>query len=291
MCGRFASARRRAELLEEFGVQRDRVETDLGPDYNVAPTKRIYAVLSRRSGSSDGPASGDSASPGSAEPAEPAERQLRVVRWGLVPYWAKDRAIGSRMINARSETVADKPAFRRAFARRRCLIPADGFYEWQQITANGSKRKQPYYIYRADGGVLAFAGLYELWRDPSVPDDHPDSWLWTATVITTRAEDEVGQIHDRMPMVITPSAWPDWLDPGNTDVAGVAPLLVPAASSGLTSHPVSTAVNNVRNNGPELTEAVSDAASAPPPAPRPRSGPSDAHPPDGAAASSGGTLF
>ena len=104
---------------------------------------------------------------------EPAERQLRVVRWGLVPYWAKDRAIGSRMINARAETLAEKPAFRRAFARRRCLLPADGFYEWQQVADGGGKRKQPYYIYRSDGGVLAFAGLYELWRDPSVPEDRP----------------------------------------------------------------------------------------------------------------------
>src|SRR5581483_3133792 len=119
-----------------------------------------------------------------AEPG-PAQRQLRVVRWGLVPYWAKDPSVGSRMINARSETVAEKPAFRRAFARRRCLLPADGFYEWQQVEENGKKRKQPYYIYRSDGRALAFAGLYELWRDPGVPDDHENAWLWTATIITT----------------------------------------------------------------------------------------------------------
>ena len=259
MCGRFASARRRAELLEEFGVQRDRAEADLPPDYNVAPTKRIYTVLTRHSGSSQEPAAArHSGSPQEPAPAgeEPAERQLRVLRWGLVPYWAKDRAIGSRMINARAETVAAKPAFRRAFARRRCLIPADGFYEWQQVADGGGKRKQPYYIYRTDGGVLAFAGLYELWRDPSVPEDDPGAWLWTATIITTRAEDEVGRIHDRMPMVIDSSAWPDWLDPDNTDPAGVTPLLVPASSGALSSHPVSTAVNSVRNNGPELREPL-----------------------------------
>jgi len=262
MCGRFASARRRAELLEEFSVQRDRADTDLAPDYNVAPTKKIYAVLTRNSGS-----------PQDSAPAtdEPAERQLRVLRWGLVPYWAKDRAIGSRMINARAETVAEKPAYRRAFARRRCLLPADGFYEWQQVTDGEGKRKQPYYIYRSDGRVLAFAGLYELWRDPSVPEDDPDSWLWTATIITTRAEDEVGQIHDRMPMVIEPSAWADWLDPGLTATADVRPLLVPASSGALTSYPVSTAVNNVRNNGPELREPIPGA-----------------HPPDGPSARSGG---
>jgi putative SOS response-associated peptidase YedK len=284
MCGRFASARRRAELLEEFGVQRDRVQTDLAPDYNVAPTKKIYAVLTR-----------NPSAPQDAAPAddEPAERQLRVVRWGLVPYWAKDRAIGSRMINARAETLAEKPAFRRAFARRRCLLPADGFYEWQQVTDGGGKRKQPYYIYRSDGGVLAFAGLYELWRDPSVPEDDPDSWLWTATIVTTRAEDEVGQIHDRMPMVIDTSAWADWLDPGLTAAADVTPLLVPASAAALRSYPVSTAVNNVRNNGPELREPVADpgtgAGSSESPGPQP--GPSGAHPPDGAAAGSGATLF
>jgi putative SOS response-associated peptidase YedK len=284
MCGRFASARRRAELLEEFSVQRDRAETDLAPDYNVAPTKRIYAVLTRNSGSPQ-----DSAPAGD----EPVERQLRVLRWGLVPYWAKDRAIGSRMINARAETVAEKPAFRRAFARRRCLLPADGFYEWQQVTDGGGKRKQPYYIYRSDGGVLAFAGLYELWRDPSVPEDDPDSWLWTATIITTSAEDEVGQIHDRMPMVIEPSAWADWLDPGLTAAADVTPLLVPASSGALTSYPVSTAVNNVRNNGPELREPLPEpgTASGSPDTPGPQPGPSGAHPPDGAPAGSGGASF
>ncbi len=218
------------------------------------------------------------------------------MRWGLVPYWAKDPAIGSRMINARAETVAEKPAFRRAFAKRRCLLPADGFYEWQQIADGGGKRKQPYYIYRADGGVLAFAGLYELWRDRSVPEDHDGGWLWTATIITTQAQDEVGRIHDRMPMVIDPSRWQDWLDPGHTDVADLGRLLVPAMSGGLTSHPVSTAVNNVRNNGPQLTDVLTDAPAgggpaAAPPESQPRSGPSGAHPPDGAPAGSGDTLF
>jgi len=254
MCGRFASARKRVELLEEFGVQHDRAGDELRPDYNVAPTKPVYAVLTRHSGEKesarDKHGDGQRAEPG------PAERQLRVVRWGLVPYWAKDPSIGSRMINARAETVAEKPAYRRAFARRRCLLPADGFYEWVQVTEDGKKRKQPYYIHRADGGPLAFAGLYELWRDQSVPGDADGAWLWTTTIITTTATDEVGQIHDRMPMVIETAAWPDWLDPGNTEVTGLQELLVPAVSGGLTSHPVSMAVNNVRNNGPELVEAI-----------------------------------
>ena len=187
MCGRYASARKRIELLEEFGAQSDGVDEPLAPDYNVAPTKPVYAVLTRE------------------------ERQLRIVRWGLVPFWAKDVKIGSRMINARAETVSEKPAFRRAFAQRRCLLPADGYYEWQ---ASESGPKQPIYISRSDGNSLAFAGLYELWRDPAVERDDPDAWLWTTTIITTSAPDELGHIHDRMPMIIDPAGWSDWLDPG-----------------------------------------------------------------------------
>jgi putative SOS response-associated peptidase YedK len=262
MCGRYASARKRIELLEEFSVQSDRTAEELKPDYNVAPTKPVYAVMTRRpddrDGAEDQPAgrgsskgAADSESPGSADDA--AQRQLRIVRWGLVPFWAKDVKIGSRMINARAETVAEKPAFRRAFAQRRCLLPADGYYEWQQ---QGGGPKQPIYITPADGHELAFAGLYELWRDPSVPRDDPDAWLWTATVITTSAPDELGHIHDRMPMVIDPATWADWLDPANHEISDLRSLLVPAATSGLTTYPVSTAVNSVRNNGPSLIEPV-----------------------------------
>jgi len=178
------------------------------------------------------------------------------VRWGLVPFWAKDPSIGSRMINARVETVDSKPAFRRAFAKRRCLLPADGFYEWMKVSDLGKVRKQPYYIHRADGGVLAFAGLYELWRDRSVPEDHQQAWLWTSVIITTSAPDEEGRIHERMPMVIDPARWGDWLDPANGDAAHVHALLAPAAASGLASYPVGTAVNYVRNNGPALIEPL-----------------------------------
>ena len=247
MCGRYASARKRIELLEEFRVQRDRVAEPLAPDYNVAPTKPVYSVLTRHQ---DGGA-----------------RELRVVRWGLVPSWAKDVSIGSRLINARAETVGEKPAFRRAFARRRCLLPADGYYEWQKpggSAAADSPRgkgtgKQPYYIHRADGRLLAFAGLYELWRDRARSDDDPDAWLWSAAIITTSAPDELGKIHDRMPMIIGPGSWTDWLDPDNTDPGDLRPLLVPAAAEALQSYPVSTEVNSVRNNGPGLVEhAVPD---------------------------------
>jgi putative SOS response-associated peptidase YedK len=290
MCGRFASARKRQELLEEFGVQRDRVAEPLRPDYNVAPTKPVYAVVTRRP---EDAAKEHGAGPGGAgrqegehqagrqegerqagEP-EPRERQpgehegvreLRVVRWGLVPFWAKDISIGSRLINARAETVATKPAFRRAFARHRCLLPADGFYEWEKSGDPKSPRKQPYYIRREDGGVLAFAGLYELWRDKDRPDDDPDSWLWTATIITTRAEDEVGRIHDRMPMVIEPARWADWLDPAASSTEALHGLMTPAASVHLTTYPVSTEVNSVRHNGPgpiEPMEGDSEPAGSP----------------------------
>ena len=274
MCGRFASARKRQELLEEFGVQRDRVTEPLRPDYNVAPTKPVYAVVTRlpkdgEDGSAEGGRSEDSSgerspgersrgedSPGERSRGEdsPGERssgerspgqhgasdhggvrELRVVRWGLVPFWAKDISIGSRLINARAETVATKPAFRRAFARHRCLLPADGFYEWEKSGDPKHPRKQdPYYIRREDGGVLAFAGLYELWRDKDQPEDDRDAWLWTATIITTRAEDLVGRIHDRMPMVIDPARWADWLDPAAASAEALHGLMTPAASAHLT---------------------------------------------------------
>jgi putative SOS response-associated peptidase YedK len=249
MCGRYASARKRIELLEEFSVQRDQVTQPLQPDYNVAPTKPVYAVMDR-------PARVADHSPDNTGRAEVA-RELRVVRWGLVPPWAKDIKIGSRLINARAETVHEKPSFRRAFARRRCLLPADGYFEWQvREGEDGKKVKQPYFIHRADGGPLAFAGLYELWRDHAVPDGDPDAWLWTATIITTTAPDELGEIHDRMPMVIAPESWAGWLRPGSADIGGLRALLTPAAARGLASFPVSTAVNSVRNNGPDLIEPV-----------------------------------
>jgi putative SOS response-associated peptidase YedK len=265
MCGRYASARKRIELLEEFRIERDRVSEPLAPDYNVAPTKRVYAVVTRDARPSEAeqvPADGEASPAGVA-------RELRVVRWGLVPFWAKDPKIGSRMINARAETVDSKPAFRHAFKRRRCLLPADGYYEWQlpdgssEDEPKGKGAKQPYFITRSDDGPLAFAGLYELWRDAALPEDHERAWLWTATIITTSAPDELGKIHDRMPMVIEPDRWPDWLDPANNDPADLRALLAPAAVSGLISYPVSTAVNAVRNNGPQLIERLESGPGGP----------------------------
>ena len=243
MCGRYASSRRPEDLVEEFEIVHSRVDTPLAPDYNVAPTKEVYAVVER---------------PPSKDSDEPPERQLRVLRWGLVPSWAKDPAIGNKMINARMETVAEKPAFRRAFAARRCLLPADGYFEWyptSQLTAAGRPRKQPFFIRPQDHGTLAMAGLYEIWRDPTRGDDDPERFRWTCTVLTTQAEDALGHIHDRMPLMVEPDRWSAWLDP-TAPQGSLLDLLVPAAPGNLEAYPVSTLVSNVRNNGPELIEPL-----------------------------------
>jgi putative SOS response-associated peptidase YedK len=221
MCGRYASTRGRQELIDFFGIDDDEGD-ELEPDFNVAPTKPVPVVLTRE------------------------VRELHVARWGLVPFWAKDASIGARLINARLETVHEKPAFRRAFAKRRCLVPADGYYEWQ--TSEGGA-KQPFFIRPADGGVLVMAGLYEVWR-------RADERLLTCTVITTEATDDVGRIHDRMPMLVEPGRFAAWLDPALTTPEEARSLLRPAAEGRLRSHAVSTAVNKVRNNGPELVEPL-----------------------------------
>jgi putative SOS response-associated peptidase YedK len=248
MCGRYATARNPADLVEEFGVDRAIVDEQLAPNYNVAPTDEVYAVVERLD---------------KENPAAPPQRQLRVVRWGLVPSWAKDPKIGSRLINARAETLTEKPAFRRAFATRRCLLPADGYYEWYTDdeavdTPKSSKKgpkKQPYFIRNAGGGVLPIAGLYEFWKNPDALGDD-DPWLCTSTVITTEATDELGRIHDRMPMLVEPENWSTWLDPRVTDPQPLQRLLVPAAPGRLEAYPVSTEVNDVRHNGPQLVEPV-----------------------------------
>ena len=251
MCGRYASSRKPEDLVEEFEIDKVEVAETLVPDYNVAPTKQVYAVVQRPRSSED--------------KTGPSERQLRTLKWGLVPFWAKDPSIGNRMINARMETVHEKPAFRRAFASRRCLLPADGYYEWyatEQRTKAGKPVKQPFFIHPADGGVLAMAGLYEIWRDPTREDDDPARFSWTCTVLTTTAEDAVGHIHDRMPLLVEPERYAAWLDPSVSAVDELTRLLVPAAPGRLEAYPVSTLVNNVRNNGPELLDALASEPSA-----------------------------
>lgn len=248
MCGRYASSRRPEDLVEEFDIVETRIPGVLEADYNVAPTKEVYAVLERPPRSAD-------AGEGSSEA---PERQLRVLTWGLVPSWATDPSIGSRLINARMETVAQKPAYQRAFAKRRCLLPADGYYEWyatRETTKAGKPRKQPFFIRPRDGGVLAMAGLYEIWRDPEKAEDAPDRFRWTCTVITTDAEDALGDIHERMPLMVDRERWSAWLDP-RAEGADLIDLLEPAAPGHLEAYPVSSLVSNVRNNGPELIEPL-----------------------------------
>jgi putative SOS response-associated peptidase YedK len=244
MCGRYASSRTAEDLVEEFDVLDPRISEPLAPSYNVAPTDKVYAVLERAAKHDDG-SRGDPV------------RQLRQLRWGLVPSWAKDVSIGSRMINARLETAAEKPAFRKAWASRRCLLPADGYFEWYDTerTVKGKPVKQPFFITPADGGVLAMAGLYEIWRDRSLPEDDPEAFRWTCTVLTTEAADEIGRIHDRMPLIVPRDRRDAWLSPTTTD-DHLDELVVPAQQSGLTAYPVDKAVGNVRNNGPELVEPL-----------------------------------
>ncbi len=228
--------------MEEFDI--DEILGNLPePDYNVAPTVAVPAVLERMS-KSDGD----------------VRRRLSPLTWGLVPSWAKDRKIGAKMINARVESVAEKPAFRKAFSARRCLLPADGFYEWyaRETSTSGKPKKQPFFIHRADGGLLVMAGLYEIWRDPAKDRDDDSAWLRTCTVITTEATDAAGHIHDRMPMIIRKESYDAWLDPQLTDTDEAMRLLAVTDAAALEAYAVSTAVNSVDNNDPSLLEPLAE---------------------------------
>lgn len=254
MCGRFVLATSTEDLLAEFDAKQV-VGDDLPPSWNVAPTQRVRIVTERFADGRD--AQGADHGDDDARALGPI-RQLRTVRWGLVPHWAKDPSIGTRMINARSETVGVKPSFRAAAARRRCLVPADGYYEW--MTAGG--HKTPYYLYDADGAVLAMAGLYEIWRDHSAPADDPAALLWTCTVITRAAPDALGHIHDRSPVVVPRDLRDDWLDceeVAGRDRAGVESLLAAIPPPRLVPREVGRAVGNVRNNSASLIDPVGEA--------------------------------
>jgi putative SOS response-associated peptidase YedK len=236
MCGRYATTQTSASLNREFEVDLAGSFVELEADYNMAPTKLAPLVIGRR--------------PDELAQDAPPQRELMTARWGLIPSWAKDASIGNRMINARSETAAEKPAFKKAFARRRGLVPADGYYEWYagEVADDRPKpTKQPFYITPKDRSVLAMAGLYEFWKDRE-----SDEWVTSFTILTTTAEDDLGHVHDRMPLFLEPDAFDAWLDPAPRPTEQLLDLLIPAAPGRLDAFPVSTAVNNVRNNGPEL---------------------------------------
>lgn len=257
VCGRYAATADPGELIEEFEIDADRTgeptrsilkspqdPPPATPDHNMAPTKQAPVILTRAP---------------KDEPGDPL-RQLRLLTWGLVPSWAKDTKVGLRMTNARAESVLEKSSFARAAAVRRCLVPAAGWYEWQvspvATDAKGKPRKQPFFIHRGDGDLLTFAGLYEFWRDRTLADDDPAAWLVSFTIITTAADPGMDRIHDRQPLVLERADHQRWLDPDLTDPSGIEDLLGFSQPGRFAAHPISTAVNATRNNGPGLLEPL-----------------------------------
>ncbi|MFI5045440.1 MAG: SOS response-associated peptidase [Acidimicrobiia bacterium] len=246
MCGRFVIASSPQLLVDRFGVEDDQVGAR-EPDYNVTP-RAVVPVVRERPPRRDGD-----------DPNGPTKRVLSPLRWGLVPSWADSPAIGDRTINARAETVRTTRSYRNAFARRRCIVPADAFYEWLKIEVPGRKTpvRQPWLVRRKDGEPLAFAGLWEIWRDPAVgDDDEPDAWLRTCTIVTTRANPLLARVHDRMPVVLDESTWDQWLDPAFDDLDTLQSFLVTAPDEWFDTYEVSPRVNSPQNNDADLLQPV-----------------------------------
>lgn len=216
MCGRFTLTISPAELQDQFGLT-ERPSADLAPRYNIAPSQAVAVVTNSE------------------------DRKLEFFQWGLIPAWAKDPKIGNKLINARAETLAEKPSFRTALKRRRCLVVADGFYEWQK-TATG---KAPMYIQMQDGRPFGFAGLWEVWQPPD------GSLLKTCTIITTEPNALLAPIHNRMPVILPPEAYEAWLHPGELLAEEVLPLLRPFDAARMKAVPVSTRVNRPGFDAPE----------------------------------------
>ena len=231
MCGRFTQERPASELAEIFAAEP--LVDDPGPRFNVAPTDEVLVVVQREE-----------------------RRAITAYRWGLVPHWATDLKTGSRMFNARAETLTTSPAFREAFKRRRCLVPAESFYEWKR---EGAVR-QPYRVVREDGRPLAFAGLWAGWKDPST-----EQVRRTCTIVTTTPNDAMADLHDRMPVLIGDDAWERWLYPTAADTGELLAMLQPTDDIALRIYPVNRDVNDVRRDGPDLIEplAVGTAVAAP----------------------------
>lgn len=247
MCGRYASYRAAQDLAEAFDVAEVSPEAAaVAPSYNVAPTMSIRIVLERRERLEEGvgPAAGagGAVGPGSAggeaAAARGARRELHAARWGLVPAWAPDLRIGNRLINARVESLAEKPAFRASLAKRRCVVPAEGYYEWERRDGV----KVPYFIHDPGEAPLALAGLYAFWRDPERADDDPARWVLSATIVTRDATPGLARIHDRQPVVLTPDDVAAWLDPTLED-AREALAHLRGSGAPLEFHEVSRRVN------------------------------------------------
>lgn len=222
MCGRFTLFDPAVSLAEGFGLGE---VPSLSPRYNIAPTQEVAAVRI---------------------PAGGGARELVMMRWGLIPSWAKDPSIGNRMINARAETAAEKPAFRTAIRRKRCLVPADGFYEWKRT--NG--RKQPFYIRMRDGRTFAFAGLWDSWKGPGAEA------VESCALLTTGPNEIVRPIHDRMPVIVSPRDYDLWLSPDVQDPHLLDPVFLPHPAEGMTAYPVRTAVNNPKTDAPGLIDPL-----------------------------------
>jgi putative SOS response-associated peptidase YedK len=218
MCGRFTQQRPASELAEIFAAEP--LVDDPGPHFNVAPTDDALVVVQRDD-----------------------RRAITAYRWGLIPHWADSAKVGSRMFNARAETLTSSPAFRDSLRRKRCLVPVDAFYEWRR---EGTVR-QPYTIGRADGRPLVLAGLWDGWRDPAT-----DTVRRTFTIVTTRPNATMAELHDRMPVMLDDPDWPTWLDPASADPGELVGLLESRDGPELVLRSVSRLVNNVRNDGPEL---------------------------------------
>lgn len=220
MCGRYSLSASGEKLAEQFQLAEI---PELAPRYNIAPTQEVAVVRQCAEG-----------------------RQLALLRWGLIPSWAKDPRSGARMINARAETVAEKPAFRSAFVRRRCLVPADGFYEWKR-TAGG---KQPFFFQMRDGRPLAFAGLWEQWKSPD------GGQIESYTILTTDANELLRPVHDRMPVILPPAAYDLWLDPDVQKPDVLLALLHPYPEEAMTAYPVSMRVNSPANDDPQCIAPI-----------------------------------
>jgi putative SOS response-associated peptidase YedK len=230
MCGRYRLTAKERYIRDHFGLDEDPSWT---PRWNIAPSQHVATIR---------------------QDAKEPKRIFSLLRWGLIPYWAKDASIGFKTINAMSETAAGKPAFRDAIRQRRCLIPADGFFEWKKL---GPKEKQPYNFGMIDDSVFSFAGLWERWRDPA------GEIVGTCTILTTKPNSLVADVHDRMPVILKPDDYDLWLDPGVTDAALVAHCLKPFDPRLMKKYPVSTRVNRPENDDEECGREVPVASTAP----------------------------